>query len=159
MNNEQKIQELERKVEELTKKVSDLYLLGNLPIDVENNFIQRGFLRQDKRVTYEGGASGNTFTAITVRYKEQNDLISIGNKLTIFSVNTTSNVCYATNHEFSDGQTVFFYTTGSLPGGLDSPVLTYSIINSTSDTFQIDNGSGVTDITTTGSGANYIQPY
>jgi len=155
----QKIEELIRKVDELTKKVNDLYSSATFPLDVQIALTKKGFLFYDKTLIYEGGAGGNVFRGLVVKYKEDSDFISVGQKLIQFSVNTTSDLCYATNHNLSDGQTVSFYSTDTLPGGLDNTVLTYTIVNATTDTFQVDNGSGTVNITTNGTGVHFVQPY
>jgi hypothetical protein len=159
MNTEQQIAELERKVEELTNKVSNLYDTYKFPLEVKDALVANGFLQHYETLIYEGGAGGNLFTSILVKYLDKLSLVAIGQKLTAFSVNTSTDTCYAFGHNLSDGQTVSFYSTDTLPGGLDSLIVTYTIVNATVETFQVDNGSGTVNITTNGVGVQYVQPY
>lgn len=166
MENEEKIRTLEMKIIELETKLNSLFSISDFPLDIENILIKRGFYNiGDKElvVYYESGVGGQSFTEKyrTTKYREKNEYQSFSNSgLKPYTVNTTSNVCNSTNHGFTDGQYIVFRTTDTIPGGLDSVITTYWVLNATADTFQVtSDGVNPIDITSSGAGEQYAFVY
>lgn len=160
MNNEQKIQQLERQVQELLnwKDNKDKQQI-QYPIDVNS-----------KKVLKEGLYYPNG-KLIPISSYVYSDLLSIGivfmfNGIEMVSPATSilktftaaiSDVITSVGHGFQDGRYVAVASTGTLPAGLDE-VTPYYVINSTADTFKLSTtlGGGAVDITDAGSGTHYI---
>lgn len=72
-------------------------------------------------------------------------------------VNTGTDTITITSHGFTNGTEVAFDSTGTLPGGLSSGV-SYFVINSAANTFQVSetSGGGAVDITSQGSGTHSV---
>lgn len=155
-----KIAQLEQQIVELNRKFTLLTNFSTIPLEIENALIGRGFLKYDSDIYYEAGAGGNAFHDIFVKYGTQKFNLNIPNPLIAFTVNTSTNVCTAYNHGFADGNNINFYTTNTLPGGLDSLILTYFILDTTDDTFRLTtDGVNPIDITSAGVGIQYAQAY
>ena len=80
---------------------------------------------------------------------------NLGSLSANFTANASTEVCTSAGHNLHNGDPVTVSTSGTLPGGLSAGV-TYFIISSTTDTFQLSatpNGSAV-NITSTGSGTH-----
>jgi len=155
-----KIAQLENKIRELEDKFKLLTNYSTIPLDIVNAFVGAGFLKYDGNLDFTGGVGGNVFPNIFVKYANSRFLLSLPYPLTSFIANSTTDTCYAKGHSLNDGNTVVFYTTDTLPEGLDSLIETYAIINATADTFQLTtDGINPVDITTDGVGIQYVQPY
>lgn len=74
------------------------------------------------------------------------------------TVDAGTDVFTATAHGLSDGDYVYFTTTGSLPTGLIT-TRNYYVINSATDTFQVSHSLGgpAVDITSTGTGVHSVE--
>ena len=158
--NKNKIMMLEEKVKKLEDFVASLSIAGMIPKSFVEALITRGFLAWDGDLTYEAGASGNTFNNIFIRYLNQRFLQQLPYPLKRFTAVASTNTCHSIGHGFNDGNNVTFYTTDTIPGGLDSLIDTYAIFNATADTFQLTtDGINAVDITTAGVGVQYAQAY
>lgn len=155
MDTQTQIQTLTDRVTQLEAFIAKLQDFSQIPLEVENAFRARGFLKFDKDVRFYGGASGNAFDYIFVRYGNVKSLLGVTNNLIEFTVNTGTDTCNAVGHGFSDGMQVILFSTDSLPSGLDL-VSSYTVLNATADTFQLaSDGINVDDITDSGTGTQY----
>jgi len=158
--NKNKIAILEGKVKKLEDFVASLNIAGMIPKSFVEALITRGFLAWDGDISFEGGAGGNTFNNIFIRYLNQRYLQQLPYPLKRFTAVAATNTCHSIGHGFNDGNNVTFYTTDTLPGGLDSLIETYAIYNATADTFQLTtDGVSAVDITDAGVGVQYAQVY
>jgi len=158
--NKNKIIELESKVKKLENIVESLKIAGTIPKEIVEAFVKRGFLMWDGDISFEGGVSGNTFQNIFIRYLNQRFLQQLPYPLKRFTAVAATDTCHSIGHGFNDGNNVVFYTTDTLPAGLDSLIVTYFIFNATADTFQLTtDGINPVDITDAGVGVQYAQVY
>lgn len=161
------IQNLKNKIDELTNEINSLKRPETIPIEIVDAFIARGFLKYDTEVQYSAGVGAGTFLNMLVRYLNTTAMISFGRKPFGFVVTSTSaNTCSCADSSIdmaeleASGNPIFFYTTGSLPGGLDNPVATYYIFNASGSQFQLTtDGVTAVDITSFGTGSHYFLDY
>ncbi len=108
--------------------------------------------------------TGNSSSALTsvVRFDSGNFDRSNGKDFTSFEVNTATDTITAGGHGLTDGDTVRFddqYTGTGLPMPLD-PDVTFTVLNATTTTFQLDAGGGVPlNLTTLGTFGTPPQPF
>lgn len=158
--NKNRITELETKVKKLEGLFDMLKIPGNIPNEIVEAFVQRGFLIWDGDLTFEAGVGGNTFNNIFIRYLNKRYLNGLPSPLVRYTANALTNVCSATGHGFTDGSNITFYSTGTLPGGLDNIAASYFVFNATEDTFQVTtDGINPVDITSIGDGVQYAQTF
>lgn len=155
-----KILILENRIKELERKFSLLENAGTIPKNIVDALSSRGFLLYDGDIVFEGGVSGNVFNNIFVKYTNQKFILQLPYPLKRFTVNTSTEVCTSVGHQLADGNNIQFYTTDTLPAGLDSLISTYAVLNATADTFQVTtDGVNPVDITSVGVGVQYVQVY
>lgn len=153
---------MEERLQKIEKFIESLKSTNSFPKEVVDTLVYLGFLKFEKSLTYDSGASGNTFENIIVKYKNTSSLLSSGQLPRGFIVKSVSaNTCTLLSSDIPDltileGVGVVLYTDGTLPGGLDTAI-PMNIINATTDTFQftIDNINPI-DITDAGTGNQYI---
>jgi hypothetical protein len=156
--NENRLQTLEKKVDELMAwKLERSQQQIAYPLDkASQDVLGRYFLRIIQTFNQVGGVAGRVFRYFFV----QQDLLigSIPEDRSVrFTVNVTSNVLTVTGHSFADTDTVYVFTSDTLPSPLVNGT-TYYIRDSTGTTFKLALTSGGTaiDITTAGTGIHYI---
>lgn len=158
--NKNKIIELESKIKKLEDMFNALKIAGTIPKEIVEAFIKRGFLAWDGDLTYVAGAGGNTFQNIFIRYLNQRFLQQLPYPLKRFTAVAATDTCHSIGHGFTDGSNVTFYTTDTLPVGIDNPAGSYFIFNATEDTFQVTtDGISAVDITSAGIGVQYAQTF
>lgn len=130
------------------------------PLDIQSQTIlQQYFMRINSLINYEViGAASHTVFLYLGNQGNQNFEISTQ---TIFpyTVNPTSDIFTTTTNFANDTQvSVFDTATGSFPSPLAINT-TYFVVNSSGSSFQLSATSGGSpiNITTTGTGAQYIQ--
>lgn len=151
-------QNLQQQIDELKTQVERLLSPVDFPLEFKNALIKQGFIKWKEDLFYEGGAGANFFKNILVDYNNTTSVISITDVPKSFTVNTSTEVITCPAHGFSDGDIVSFFTTKSLPGGLDSPSATYTVKNATDGTFKVstDGGTNTVNITSVGEGTHYV---
>jgi len=157
-----KIIALEQRITELENKLNSLFSISSFPSEIESVLIKRGFYNVGENelyVYYESGIAGKPFEEKyrIAQYREKSEYRNFTNSgLTNFYVNTTTNICNSPNHGFVNGQFIAFRTTDTLPGGLDSLIATYRVLNATADTYQVTtDGINPVNITSAGAGEQY----
>jgi len=80
---------------------------------------------------------------------------NISKQRTVDTVNILSNKIECTSHDYSNGDTLWFDSDDTMPGGI-SKRTTYYVINATANDFQISTSSGGTAVTITSEGAGTI---
>jgi len=154
-NNLKEIEQLKGQVKDLKEKVDRLYSTSTLPDQVINTFVKSGFWKYDKTLTFTN-ASGDDFYNVFVKFLDRGYSFQ-GNKegsYVQFTVDTTNDTINSDNHGLSNGDQVWVYTTGTIPGGLSVGVL-YTVAHSTTDTFQVTVSGSTVDITSRGTGYHY----
>lgn len=159
-------QELTRRIEALEKWKKDrerqqiVFPLDAQSVTILNNY----FMSITGQIIYTN-ASGIDFTNWIVKQGPTAGVVSIGLPLFRFTVNTTTNVLtigldIANNNQgsFNDDDQVFVTSTDTLPSPLVTAV-PYYVVNSTGTTIQLSTTSGgaAIDITTSGTGEQFIQ--
>lgn len=162
-----KIQQLENRIQTLEKWKADrerqqiFFPLDERSIDVLVKYFMR--LNPNGAVEYDGGAGGNPLVYYTGR---QGDLLFNVQKdtYTQFTANATTDYITVINPKISFvNDTAIYFLEGSgasdtLPAGLTAVITTYYVINSTGNSFKVSLtvGGAAVDITSNGSGVNYI---
>lgn len=158
MNNDQKIQQLERQVAELLQwKEEKTRQQIKYPLDEASvRILNKHFILFDSYL-YFLSASGDELPNILIKHDGVTDLISVYRNMKVFIADPTTDVITSMNHGFVDGQTVALYTTDTLPNPL-SDLITYYVKNSTSNTLQLSLtlGGAVINITDIGTGIHYM---
>lgn len=155
MDIQQQLDAMKSEIAELQKFKADMMDFSQIPIEVQNALIARGFMFFDSAVRFYGGASGTFTDYIYAKYLNKKSLIQVTNGLVPFTVNITTDTVLSVNHGFSDGQQVILFSTDTLPSGLDL-LTSYWVMNATADTFQLSSDNiSVDDITDVGVGSHY----
>ena len=153
--------DLEERLKKIEKFIESLKNTNTFPKEVRDTLSSLGFLLADGFIDYTGGAGGNYFQNLFLKFLNQRKMIGIEAVPYVYVVNSVSaNTCsFITpieNLVDLAGQSVALYTSGSFPGGLDTGMW-LTIINPTSTTFQLSlDGVTAIDITSVGSGTQYI---
>lgn len=159
---------LQNQVNELKQRLDNLSRADTIPVEIVEALISRGFLKHDGEITFTGGVGGNVFSQMFIRYLQARSIIGFSPSPFGFVVKSVSgNTCACTDSNVdmaeieSAGLPIFFYTTDTLPGGLDNPVATYFIFNASGNEFQLTTDGGLTavDITDVGSGVHFFSQY
>lgn len=151
---------LQQQIDELRQEMNNLKSADTIPLEVQNAFIKRGFMKFDSNLTFYGGTKGMAFYYIFTEFENQKALFSItpSTDFKIFSVNTSTEICTSLNHGFADGKQLLLYSTDTLPGGLDAAGVSFWVMNTTTDTFKLSSdGTNVSNITSNGVGTHYAQ--
>lgn len=154
---------MEERIKKIEQFIESLKNPNTFPKEISDAMVNLGFLRFDGSLSYDGGAGGNHFDQILVKYLGLRKMIGISNIPYVFVVNSISaNTCSIISpgiNLLDIGNTYNFtlYTTDTLPGGLD--VINLLIFNITATTFQFstDGGATAVDITSLGIGTQYIE--
>jgi hypothetical protein len=159
-----KLQQLERRVAELEKYIAEHKKQQiKYPLDLESILIlQKYFMRLTASYSiYYGGASGNYFP----RFIGQQDTMIFevsAPTTTGYTVNTNTDYLTSNgaNFKYWDNDAVKVATTEVAPSPLVAGDI-YYVINSDGFEFQLSAslGGAAIDITDTGSGLQFIQPY
>lgn len=155
------VQDLIREVDKLrnesqanSSQLNSVLGFNGLPHQLETALIERGFLKYDGDVTFTGGASDQQSNYIFAKFGVYRALIYVDYDFSQFTVNTSTDVFYSTNHPFSDEQQVLLLTTDTLPGGL-SGAISYYITNADANTYQLIAGPSQT-VTSVNTGTEQI---
>jgi hypothetical protein len=152
---------MEERIKKIELFIESLKNPNTFPKEIKDTLINLGFLNFERSLTYEGGAGGNTFEEIFVRYLNQRRMISVSAlPFTYVVVSTSANTLSFIGTDINPldlGTTwVILYTTDTFPGGLDLAV-ELLIINPTATTFQLSaDGVNPIDITSLGVGTQYM---
>lgn len=155
------MEDLKQRIEKIEKFIDSLKGTNNFPKEVLEALIASGFLKYEKSLNYEAGASGNAFEDIIVKYGKYMDMIGIKSTPLAFVVNSLPNdTCSLIDYSFDisklNGASVQLYTDGILPGGLDLVVPMF-IMSASGDSFKFTtDGINPVDITSVGTGNQYI---
>lgn len=153
--------DIEKRLKKIEDFISSLKNVNTFPKEIRDVLTTLGFLFFDASITYEGGAGGNVFEQIFVKYLNQKKMISVSPLPFVYVVNSvTANTCsFITSgiNPLDLGTAwVTLYTTDTFPGGLDLAV-SLLIINATATTFQLSaDGVNPIDITSVGVGTQYL---
>lgn len=162
-----KLQQLENRIKELEnwksakERQQITFPMDEKSIEVLNKYFMR--LSPNGAVEYDGGAGGNPLTYYTGKQGEL--LFSVQkDNFTQFTANSTTDYITVINPKISfiNDTAIYFLegsdATDSLPGGITAVITTYYVINSTGNSFKISLtvGGVAVDITSNGSGVNYI---
>lgn len=166
----EKVLELENKIQELEERIAQFTDPSLISEDFLGILTDKGFMRSvgPTVLTYTN-PSGREFWSRFVTWGNNQSLYQIDNYVDTAGVNrrsyveftadASSDVCTAQGHGLSDGQDVRIYTTGSLPGGLNTQSL-FFVRDATTDTFKLAAtlGGAAINITSNGSPFNYVVP-
>lgn len=127
------------------------------PLDVQSQrVLNKYFMHVTGSITTVGGASGNTFVEY-IGQQANIEFVVSANTYIPYTVNTTTDVFTVTNYNFENGMLVNVATSDTTPAPLVSGT-DYYVVNSTGLTFKLSLtfGGAAIDITTTGTGSQYI---
>lgn len=158
MNNEQRLQQLEKQVQDLVKWKNDKTKQQiSYPLDLASiEALNKYFLRIVSSFIQVGGVAGRAFRYFFV--KQDQFIGSFPEDLSaIFTVDAGTDVLTVTAHSFANDDRVYVFTSDTLPSPLDSTT-TYYVISSTGTTFKLSTslGGGAVNITNAGTGIHYI---
>lgn len=152
------IKHLEQQVMELSRKVEEFTNPTTIPDQFLKTLVTKGFVKYDFEINTFTNASGLDFPSFMADFQDKRGLISFtpSTSLIVYTA-STSDTLTATNHGLSDTQQVYALTTGQHPSPLN-PQQVYYVRDATRDTFKLalTSGGAAIDITSVGSGDNYI---
>lgn len=158
-------QNLENRIQRLEQWKSDRERQQIVyPLDVNSKIIlNKYFLAQIGNLDFTSN-SGQLFRNILVQQDNKINVISVYTQLIRYTVNTTTDiltlgadVVTGTQGTFADNDQVFINSTDTPPSPLVDSI-PYYVVNSTGTTIQLSLtlGGAVIDITTAGTGVQYI---
>jgi len=152
------IVELEQKVADLSRKVEDFTNPALIPEQFLKALVSKGFVRADFDIITFENASAGTFPSFMADFKEKRGLISYtpSDRLVLYTARTNDTLT-SVNHGLSNTQQVYALTTGQHPAPLN-PQQVFFVRDATTDTFKValSSGGAAVNITTVGSGNNYM---
>lgn len=130
------------------------------PLDVQSiNVLNRYFLRIVDSVVTTGGVSGQVFVQY-VGNQNGTKVVMAEDTYVPYTVDTTTNVFTVNSAYFPNDTVVNVYTSDTVPSPLSTGT-NYYVVNSTGLTFKLSTSLGGTaiDITTTGTGTQYVSTF
>lgn len=155
-----KLQQLENRIKELEKWKSERERQQiTFPMDTKSiEVLNKYFMRILDDILYVGGAAGREFTLYSGIQGGRKFIVQEDTYVK-FTVNTSTDYITVeqTKYRFTENEDVYVATSDTLPGGLTYGI-TYYVKNVFSNTFQLSTtpGGAVVDITSTGTGTQYI---
>lgn len=159
MDTQTQIQNLTERVTKLESFIESIKSSANFPIEVQDAFIAKGFLKADDQLLYYGGFSARQFNSIVVRSGFKKYVISTDNLAYYVpvSIDIATNILTTKDGTtMADGYTVIFYSNGDVPVDLQNGQPLY-VVNSSGTSFQVSLtiGGAAIDITAQGYGEVY----
>lgn len=154
----QQLQNLQNKVDQLEKQIKDLTNPATMPDEFIKTLVNKGFLKANLKIDYVS-ASNNYWRNVFVDFLNTNMVLTgVDKSYYVKFTAATSDTCTADGKAPEDDTQVSVISTGSLPAPLVETV-PYYIINSSGSTFKLSTsvGGAAVNITTSGSGAHYLQ--
>jgi len=155
MNNEERIQQLERQVQELLSwKTSKERQQITFPLDdASKQILKKDFLSVITTLTFS-----DTSKIIIARQDNKEYSFYYQGKLYQFSAATSDVISCSEPITFVDNMLILVYTIGTLPSPLDSTSVYYTV-NSSGNTckLSLSLGGAAVDITDTGTGLHYLE--
>lgn len=160
MNNEERIQQLERQIQELLSwKTSKERQLISYPLDENSKqVLKKDFLSILTPISFTQSTVPEPFTAVLTVQNDKQYLIPTYGSLFQFTASTSDVVTSSVT--FVNDMLITLFTTDTLPAPLDD-VTSYYTVNSSGNTCKLSLtlGGAAIDITDTGTGLHYFTVY